>query len=184
MVKQRMQHVGMYVRLSKEDLRQGESLSIENQKAILLKHVVEQEWNLIDIYVDDGYSGGNFERPGFQRLIADVKNGLVNIILVKDMSRFGRDYIEVGRYTDVLFPSWNCRFIALLDDIDTAKDDNDMMHFRSLMNDYHLKDLSNKIKTVFSDKIQKHGLITGRPPYGYLRSPENKHQLIPNTFLS
>jgi hypothetical protein len=98
-----------------------------------------------------------------------------NLILCKDLSRLGRDYIEVGRYTDILFPAWDVRFIALLDEIDTAKDDNDMMHFRSLMNDYHLKDLSNKVKTVFRAKAAKHGLITGRAPYGYLKSPKTQY---------
>lgn len=81
-------------------------------------------------------------------MIEDVKAGIINLVLVKDLSRLGRDYIEVGRYTDILFPSWGCRFVSILDELDTAKDDNDMMHFRSLMNDYHLRDLSEKIKAV------------------------------------
>ena len=182
-------NVGIYCRLSIDDAGNSqkynyidgdESSSIENQRQMLSQFAKLQGWIVTKTYCDDGYSGGNMDRPGVKEMIEDAKTGVINLILCKDLSRFGRDYIEVGQYTDVLFPLWRCRFIALLDEIDTAKDDNDMMHFRSLMNDYYLKDLSNKIKTVFRAKINKHGLITGRPPYGYRRSADNKHLLIPD----
>ena len=100
MAKQTIYNAGIYVRLSQQDMRAGESLSIENQKLILTKYVKEQGWNLIDIYVDDGYSGTDFDRPGVQRLLDDVKVGKINLIICKDLSRFGRNYIEVGRYAD------------------------------------------------------------------------------------
>ena len=107
--------VGIYARLSKDDERNGESLSIENQKLILEKYVMEQGWNLIDEYIDDGYSGTTFDRPSVQRLLEDAKCGRINTIVVKDLSRFGRNYIQVGQYTDYIFPMYNIRFIALND---------------------------------------------------------------------
>ena len=181
-------NVGIYCRLSVHDasntqkhnhIEGDESTSMENQRALLSQFVLMQGWIETKVYLDDGFSGGNFNRPGFNQMIKDAENGVINLILCHDLSRFGRDYIEVGRYTDVLFPLWGCRFIALLDEVDTAKDDNDMMHFRSLMNDYYLRDLSHKIKAVFSAKAQKTGYLNGRPPYGYLRKEEKSHLLVP-----
>jgi hypothetical protein len=116
--------VGIYVRLSKDDERAGESVSIENQKLMLRKYVTEQGWNEVDYYIDDGFSGTNLERPGIQRLLEDAKDGRVNLILVKDMSRLGRNYIEVGRLTDYVFPMIGCRFIALNDGVDLIHSDN------------------------------------------------------------
>ena len=185
----KLYNVGIYCRLSVDDASNtqkhnyidgDESGSIENQRQMLSQFVLLQGWIETKVYCDDGYSGGHFHRPGFQQMIEDAKKGVIDLILCKDLSRLGRDYIEVGRYTDVLFPTWKCRFIALLDEIDTANDDNDMLHFRSLMNDYHLKDLSNKIKTVFSAKAMKSGYLTGRPPYGYVREESKSHLLIPD----
>ena len=120
---------GIYVRLSKDDERAGESVSIENQKLILTKHAQEQGWNVADVYIDDGYSGTNFDRPGVTRLIEDAKDGKINLILVKDLSRFGRNYIQVGQFTDYVFPMIGCRFIALNDGVDTIHNDNDIMPF-------------------------------------------------------
>ena len=126
---------GIYVRLSKDDERAGESVSIENQKLILTKHAQEQGWNVVETYCDDGYSGTNFDRPGVTRLIDDAKDGKINLILVKDLSRFGRNYIQVGQFTDYLFPMIGCRFIALNDGVDTIHNDNDIMPFRNLFNE-------------------------------------------------
>ena len=123
MQKQQSYDVGIYTRISRDDEREGDSVSIENQKAILLKHVSEQGWNLVDAYSDDGYSGKDFERPGVQRLIEDAKDGKINLILCKDLSRFGRNYIQVGQFTDYLFPMLNCRFVALHDGVDTLNND-------------------------------------------------------------
>ena len=118
--KQQQNNVGLYLRLSQEDEREGESLSIENQKLILEKYVTERGWKLIDEYIDDGYSGTNFNRPGVQRLLEDAKNGKIDTIIVKDLSRFGRNYIQVGQFIDYLFPSNGIRFIAIADNVDTA----------------------------------------------------------------
>ena len=108
---------GLYYRLSQEYERAGESLSIENQKKILEKYARENGFEIIDEYIDDGWSGTNFNRPGVQRLLEDAKNGRINVIIVKDLSRFGRNYIEVGQYTDYLFPTYNIRFIAVGDNV-------------------------------------------------------------------
>ena len=117
--KQTEYKVGMYLRLSRDDERQGESLSIENQRKMLNKYINEQGWTLYDEYVDDGISGTDFNRPGVQRLLDDAKTGKINLIICKDLSRFGRNYIQVGQYTDYIFPMYNIRFIALNDNIYT-----------------------------------------------------------------
>lgn len=112
--------VGLYMRLSKDDERAGESQSIENQRIILTKYVAEHGWDIVDEYVDDGYSGTNFDRPDVQRLLEDAKTGRINTIVVKDLSRFGRNYILVGQYIDYIFPSYGIRFVAISDNVDTA----------------------------------------------------------------
>ena len=140
MAKQTIYNAGIYVRLSQEDMRAGESLSIEHQKMMLTKYVKEQGWNLIDIYVDDGYSGTDFDRPGVQRLLEDAKNGNINLIICKDLSRFGRNYIQVGQYIDYIFPIYKIRFIALGDNVDTADKEStalDMMPIVNIFNEWH-----------------------------------------------
>lgn len=124
--------VGVYVRLSQEDARMGESVSIENQKNMLVKYCEEQGWHDHFTYCDDGYSGGNFERPDVKRLIEDAKDGKIDLILCKDLSRFGRNYIQVGQFTDYLFQMIGCRFVAVNDSVDTLLNDNDMMPFQNL----------------------------------------------------
>ena len=127
-------NAGIYTRLSRDDERAGESVSIENQRELLTRYVHEQGWNLVSTYVDDGVSGTTFDRPGLNAMIADVRKGKINLIVVKDLSRFGRDYIETGKYIDVIFPSLGCRFIALNDGVDTIHKDNDMiMIFKNVM---------------------------------------------------
>ena len=148
MAKQTIYNAGIYVRLSQEDMRAGESLSIEHQKNILTKYVKEQGWNLIEVYVDDGFSGTNFDRPGVQKLLDDAKTGRINLIIVKDLSRFGRNYIEVGQYIDYIFPMNNIRFIALNDNVDTANRDSnamEMMPIINLFNEWHAASTSKKI---------------------------------------
>ena len=133
-------NVGIYCRLSNDDERDGESVSIENQKLLLQSYVRQRGWNEIAVYCDDGYSGTNFDRPGVKRLIEDAKAKKINLILVKDLSRFGRNYIEFGQYTDYLFPSLGCRFIALNNGIDTMSDNGstDVMCFLDLFNEFYL----------------------------------------------
>ncbi|MCI9582040.1 MAG: recombinase family protein, partial [Oscillospiraceae bacterium] len=173
-------NVGIYCRLSNDDEREGESVSIENQKLLLQRYVRERGWNEIDVYIDDGYSGTNFQRPGVQRLIADAKSGRINVILVKDLSRFGRNYIEFGQYTDYLFPSIGCRFIALNNGVDTEKSDssNDVMCFVNLFNEFHSRDTSKKVKAVKKACAENGKYMGSYTPYGYLRDPNDKHHLI------
>lgn len=180
--------VGIYCRLSVDDASNSakaknyipadESVSIENQYELLSKFVMLNGWTEVKSYRDDGYSGGNFQRPGFLEMLEDARHGLINLILVKDLSRLGRDFVEVGRYTDVIFPSLGCRFVSVLDCLDTEGDNTDMLHFRSLMNDYHLKDLSNKVKSVLHAKMRSGQYIAAYAPYGYRKSDEDRHRLV------
>lgn len=178
MAKQTIYNAGIYVRLSQEDMRAGESLSIENQKLILTKYVKEQGWNLIDIYVDDGYSGTDFERPGVQRLLDDAKVGKINLIICKDLSRFGRNYIQVGQYIDYLFPSYNIRFIALNDNVDTASKDSsamDMMPIVNLFNEWHSSSTSRKIKAVIEANAKQGKYRASSCAYGYVKADNANH---------
>ena len=180
--------VGIYCRLSRDDAANpakvknyipgDESVSIENQYEMLSKFVMLNGWIEVRTYKDDGYSGGNFQRPGFLEMLEDARAGVINLILVKDLSRLGRDYVEVGRYTDVIFPALGCRFVSVLDCLDTEGDSTDMLHFRSLMNDYHLKDLSNKVKSVLRAKMKSGQYLAAYAPYGYRKSDEDKHKLV------
>ena len=183
MAKQTIYNAGIYVRLSQEDMRAGESLSIENQKLILTKYVKEQGWNLIDIYVDDGYSGTDFDRPGVQKLLDDAKTGKINLIICKDLSRFGRNYIEVVRYVDYIFPSYNIRFIALNDNVDTANKDSsalDMMPILNLFNEWHAASTSKKIKAVIEANAKAGKYRARCAPYGYVKSNTENRLPVPD----
>ena len=185
---QKRYKVGIYCRLSVDDASNSakakgyipadESASIENQYELLSKFVMLNGWTEVKAYRDDGYSGGNFQRPGFLEMLEDARHGLIDLILVKDLSRLGRDFVEVGRYTDVIFPSLGCRFVSVLDCLDSEGDNTDMLHFRSLMNDYHLKDLSGKIKSVLHAKMRSGQYIAAYAPYGYRKSAEDRHRLV------
>lgn len=179
---------GLYCRLSVDDASNSakarnyipadESVSIENQRELLSKFVQLNGWIETKTYVDDGYSGGNFLRPGFLEMLEDARKGVINLILVKDLSRLGRDYVEIGRYTDTIFPELGCRFVSVLDCLDSEGDSTDMLHFRSLMNDYHLRDLSSKIKSVLYSKKASGQYVSGYTPYGYRKSAEDRHKLV------
>ena len=172
-------NVGIYCRLSNDDERDGESVSIENQKLLLQSYVRQRGWNEIAVYCDDGYSGTNFDRPGVKRLIEDAKAKKINLILVKDLSRFGRNYIEFGQYTDYLFPSLGCRFIALNNGIDTMSDNGstDVMCFLNLFNEFYSRDTSKKVKAVKRACAESGKFMGTYPAYGYKRDPEDKHRL-------
>ena len=140
--------VGIYARLSRDDERAGESVSIENQKEMLSRYVREQGWTLYDYYCDDGVSGTTFDRPGLNRLVQDATDHKINLVLCKDLSRLGRDYIEAGKYTDFVFPSLGCRFIALNDGVDTLRKNNEMLVI--LKNVMKNISLSGKVRNDFS----------------------------------
>lgn len=165
---------------SRDDERDGESVSIENQKLLLQNYVRQRGWNEVDVYIDDGYSGTNFNRPGVKRLIEDAKAKRINLILVKDLSRFGRNYIEFGQYTDYLFPSIGCRFIALNNGIDTMSQDGstDVMCFLNLFNEFYSRDTSKKVKAVKKACAENGKFMGTYPAYGYKRDPLDKHHLI------
>lgn len=178
---QEMNNVGIYCRLSRDDERAGESVSIENQKELLSRHAREQGWTIIDYYVDDGVSGTTFDRPGFNRLVQDARDGKINIALCKDLSRLGRDYIEAGKYTDIVFPSMGCRFIALNDGVDTARKNDEMIVIlKNVMNDLYARDTSAKIKAVKRSSFQAGKYVGCYAPIGYLKSPDDKHVLVPD----
>ncbi len=174
-------NVGIYCRLSREDERTGESVSVENQREMLSRYVLEQGWNLYSTYCDDGVSGTTFDRPMFNQMIADARAGKINLILCKDLSRLGRDYIEAGRFTDIVFPSMGCRFIALNDGVDTIHKNNEMLVIlKNVMNDLYARDTSSKIKAVKRSSFQAGKYVGCYAPIGYLKSPEDKHILIPD----
>lgn len=174
--------VGIYIRLSKEDEEKekySESESIQNQRALLMQYIKENKLNFIAEYVDDGISGTSFDRPGFNKMIEDIENGKINMVITKDLSRLGRNYVQSGYYTETYFPEHNVRYIAILDNIDTAIDsaNNDIAPFKSILNEMYAKDTSKKINSVLQSK-RKQGEYLGTAPYGYKKDPENKYHLI------
>ena len=175
----------LYCRLSCDDDNEGESLSIENQKKLLTQYADEKGFFNTRFYVDDGISGTTFERDGFKAMLNDVQNGEVKTVIVKDMSRFGRDYIQVGMYTEILFPQNNVRFIAINDSYDSANGDNDFIPFKNIMNEWYARrrlrltlDTSKKIKAVNRAKARAGEHLTSNVPYGYIKNPDNPKQWI------
>lgn len=171
---------GLYIRLSKEDENEGQSESVSNQLSLLTTFAREQGLTVADSYIDDGYSGGNFDRPGFLRLLGDIEAKKVNLVITKDLSRLGRDYILTGHYLERYFPEHQVRYISLLDGIDTGTDAtaNEITPFRAIMNDMYAKDISKKIRSVKRDKQQKGLFIGGKAVYGYKISPTEKNKLV------
>lgn len=167
----------LYCRLSQEDALDGDSNSIINQKAILGKYANDNQHFNPKFYIDDGWSGTNFERPSFKEMINDIENGKVKTVIVKDMSRLGRDYLKVGYFSEIFFPDNDVRLIAINDGVDSLKGDNDFTPFRNLFNDFYAKDTSKKIRAVFKSKGMS-GEHLGNPIYGYMKNPENKKQWI------
>ncbi len=171
----------LYARLSQDDGSQGESNSIANQRLILEKYAKENGFENQKFMADDGYSGTNFNRPSFKELMLLVENGEVETIIVKDMSRFGREYLEVGRYTEIVFPNYDVRFIAIGDGIDSLYGNDDFTPFKNIINELYAKDCSRKIRAAKRAKAETGAWLGGKPPYGYMRDPENpKSHLIPD----
>jgi len=171
----------IYCRLSRDDEQAGESNSIVNQKAILKKYAKEQGFRNIQFFVDDGFSGANFNRPEWQRMITMVEADQIGVLLAKDMSRIGRNYLEVGFYTEILFPKHNVRFIAINSGVDSANQmDNDFTPFLNIINEFYVKDSSKKVKASMKQKGESGEYLTTNPPYGYMKDPDNpkKHWII------
>ena len=180
MITENVYKVGIYLRLSREDERLGESGSISTQRDLLLNYIRDNNLLLIDEYVDDGVSGTTFDRAGFNRMIKDCEDKKINMIITKDTSRLGRDHIEFGYYVERYFPEHNIRYVAVNDGVDTFNRNNsanDMLVFKSAFNDMYVKDISNKLRSSLYTK-KRNGLFVGcYAPYGYKKSEEDKHKL-------
>ena len=171
-------NVGLYCRLSLDDGNVGESGSIQTQKIILTKYCKDNNLNVYKIYVDDGYSGLNFNRPAFNEMLSDIESGKINMVITKDLSRLGRDYIQTGYYTEIYFPDHKVRFVALSDGIDTINQNNDIAPFKNILNDMYAKDLSRKVKLAKRSRALDGLFISAQTPFGYIKDPNNKNHLI------
>ncbi|WP_373163927.1 recombinase family protein [Agathobaculum sp. Marseille-P7918] len=168
-----------YERLSQEDKLDGESNSISNQKRILEKYCRDHGYTAIRHYdEDDGYSGTNFNRPGFQRMLADIKAGKIKRVVVKDMSRFGRNYLQVGMYTEMMFPEYGVHFIAVNDGVDSVRGDSEFTAIRNVFNEMYAKDTSKKIRATWQSKGRSGEHLATIPPYGYRKDPDNKKKWV------
>ena len=180
-MKQKNYIAGLYLRLSQEDERQGESLSIDNQRHILRKYAEENGFEIYGEYIDDGVSGTTFDRPQVQRLLDDAKTGVINTIIVKDLSRFGRNYIEVGQYLDYVFPAFGIRFIAIQDNVDTSNRDSgamEMMPIMNVFNEWHAANTSKKIRAVKRENAMNGVYCAKKASYGYIMGDDKKHTPI------
>ena len=180
-MKQKKYIAGLYFRLSQEDERQGESASIEHQRTILRKYAEEHGFEIHDEYIDDGISGTTFQRPEVQRLLDDAKTGVINTIIVKDLSRFGRNYIEVGQYIDYVFPAFGIRFIAIQDNVDTENRDSgsmEMLPIMNVFNEWHAANTSKKIRAVRRAFAKEGVYIAKKAAYGYKMGTDKKHTPI------
>ena len=176
-------NVAAYLRLSKEDNENMESNSIINQRELIEQYISSKsDLQLVDYYIDDGYSGTNFNRPGFRKLLQDMKNKKINCIIVKDLSRFARSHIEADMYFENIFPALNIRFISVIENIDSFENpdsmDNLIVPFKNLLNDAYAKDISKKVKSALLAKRLNGEFIGTSATYGYLKDPKNKHKLI------
>lgn len=170
----------LYCRLSQEDERLGESLSIENQRLMLKKYAEEHRFPNIQFYVDDGFSGADFNRPSFKQMMNDVKCGKVGIVIVKDQSRLGRDYLQTGMLMEITFPQYDIRFIAINDGVDSANGVSDFSGIKNYFNDFYARDTSRKIRAVQRAKGERGERVGTNIPYGYMKNPDNPKQLMPN----
>ena len=168
----------LYCRLSRDDELQGDSNSIINQKKILQKYALDHGWKNIRFYIDDGISGTTFNRPGFQEMVADIEAGIVKRVIIKDMSRLGRDYLQVGMYTEIMFPEHDVHFIAVNDGVDSKQGDNEFTPFRNIINEWYAKDTSKKIRAVMKVKGNAGEHLTTNAPYGYMKDPANPKQWV------
>lgn len=176
-MKQKHYIAGLYYRLSQEDERQGESVSIDNQRTILRKYAEEHGFEIHGEYIDDGVSGTTFDRPEVQRLLDDAKTGVINTIIVKDLSRFGRNYIEVGQYVDYVFPAFGIRFVAIQDNVDTENRDSgamEMMPIMNIFNEWHAANTSKKIRAVLKSNAKDGKYHARKAPYGYVKGDDEK----------
>lgn len=170
-----LKKTALYCRLSQDDGLEGDSNSIQNQKNILQKFAEDHHFPNLCFYVDDGFSGGNFQRPAFQQMISDMENGEIGIIVTKDLSRLGRNQLHTGLYIEERFPMFGVRYIAINDNVDTdSSESNDLMPFKNLFNEWFIRDTSRKIRAVLKAKAERGERPGTRAPYGYIKDPETK----------
>ena len=169
----------LYCRLSQDDGREGESNSIVNQKALLNEYARKNRFKNLRFFVDDGYSGTTFDRPAFREMEKMIENGEIGTVIVKDMSRLGRNYLQVGMYTDIVFPDNDVRFIAINDNVDSAvQTEFDMTPIRNFCNELYARDTAKKIKSTFKMKGESGKHLTTNPPFGYIKDKEDKDKWL------
>ncbi len=178
MKQNKLYNTAIYCRLSLDDGNEGDSSSIKIQKMMLEKYALEHGFTIYDYYIDDGYSGLNFERPAFKRLMQDINDGKINLVLTKDLSRLGRNHIQTSYFIEIFFPDNNIRYIAVNDNVDTLYDNNDIAPFKNILNDMYAKDTSRKVKTAKRLLMQKGMFMAAQPPYGYKKDPNDKNHLV------
>lgn len=177
-MKQQIYNTALYLRLSRDDELQGESSSITTQRSMLRLYAKEHHLNVIDEYIDDGWSGTNFERPSFQRMIEDIEAGKINCVVTKDLSRLGRNYIMTGQYTELYFPSHNVRYIAIDDGVDSEKGESEIAPFKNIINEWVARDTSRKVKSAFKTKFAEGAYYGAYAPLGYKKHPDIKGKLL------
>ena len=176
--KQQYYYAGLYCRLSDEDDKDGESCSIESQRKIMEQFCELKGIKVVDFYIDDGWSGTNFDRPDFKRLLDDIKRGKINLVIVKDLSRFGRNYVDSGYYIEQVFDDYNVRFIAIDDAVDTLQGDNMIMPIKNIMNDFYAKDISRKTISALNARAKNGQYLASKPAYGYVRDYTDTPKLV------
>lgn len=167
----------LYMRLSKEDGKKDFG-SIGSQKEILRRFAAENGFSVFGEYIDEGFSGTNFERPAFKKMISDIEDGKINLVITKDLSRLGRDYIAAGEFTEIYFPSKGVRYIAVADSYDSEKTFSDIVPFKNVFNEMYARDISKKIRFAFSARMKAGDFVGAFAPFGYRRSFENRHKLV------
>ena len=170
----------LYCRLSRDDEYSGDSMSIQTQRTMLTQYAKEKGFFNLSVYVDDGFSGTNYDRPDFQRMIGDIEDGKVGTVIVKDLSRLGREYLQTGYYTEIFFPQNDVRFIAINDNVDSDNGENEFAPFKNIINEWYAKDISKKVKSAFRTRALNGGICVGTSPYGYEKVEDSTNRLKPD----
>ena len=171
-------NTALYLRLSRDDELQGESGSIQTQRMMLRQYAAEHGLTVVDEYIDDGWSGTNFERPSFQRMIDDIEDGKINCVVTKDLSRLGRNYILTGQYTEIYFPSKGVRYIAINDNVDTINGESELAPFLNILNEMHARQTSKKVKAAMRTRFANGAHYGAYAPLGYVKDPDKKGHLL------
>lgn len=179
-LKQQDKITALYCRLSRDDEFSGDSMSIQTQKTMLAQYAKDNGFENVHYFVDDGVSGTTFDRDGFKQMISEIEAGKVGTVIVKDLSRLGREYLQTGYYTEIYFPQNDVRFIAVNDNIDSANGENDFAPFKNIINEWYAKDISKKVKSALKTRANNGGIVTGKPPYGYQKIAGTTNRLEPD----